>query len=376
MSERFSDPLIDGDVGAPPRSSVVDEAYFDRIFDAEQTLKLLRTRPLLGPDRRLVVPRIREVAAMLRELPDDRALVDLLHVAGDYSLDMGHGEAVDRYLRGAAAATRREDYVRERALHLRACRAVARFRGPEAAEGFFDELGTYDNEPCPADWLLTAAEVFPEQSMERLTAAIPLLSSPAQAHDRLDALETLAERLIQGGESEQAVGWLVQAESLALSYEDRGRALVSQAMIAGVWLVDGRREQAMAPLIAAFESAEAAQDDLQLVAQGTVLIACLLEEQRWSDAEGVARKVLAAAEQRGNWLAVADAAMGWSAAFLGRGEAPAAVAVVVRTLFSLRYHGARAASAVLHARLGELRVTLGPEAFDPLFQRLVRALGG
>lgn len=159
MPEHAPDPLIDVPVDPAADRLDVDEAFFDRIYDAREVLQVLRSRPLLGPDRRDAAGRIRQVAALLQELPDDLASADLFRVAGDLALDAGHGEAVDRYLRGAAAARRRGDTVRERDLHLRACRAVARMRGPEAALGFFRELGHPPDEPCPVTHALASADV-------------------------------------------------------------------------------------------------------------------------------------------------------------------------------------------------------------------------
>ena len=139
MPDRRSDPLMDVEPHEDADRYTVDTEFLDRVFDAQHVLAALRSRPLLGPDRGAAAGRIRFVAGVLQELPDDLASTDLFALAGDLALEAGHGEAVDRYLRGASCARRRADFERERSLHLRACRAVARFRGPAAAAGFFED---------------------------------------------------------------------------------------------------------------------------------------------------------------------------------------------------------------------------------------------
>jgi len=374
MPSRTFDPLIDVTPADGADSYTVDTGFLDRVFDAEQVLAMLRGRPLLGPDRVVAPARIRFVAGVLQELPDDLASTDLLALAGDFALEAGHGEAVDRYLRGADCARRRADFVRERAMHLRACRAVARFRGPAAATGFFEELGAVEDEPCPIDWLLTLAEMQPEHALTHLTEALDLLDAPHQAHFRLTALEDLAERLVAGSESELALRHLGTALELAQQWDDPGRVGQVHAQMAGIHLVGGRPDLAMAPLQAALDGALSDGDDLLVVAHGTLLCAMSLDRKKWKAAETCARQVLAAAERRGNWLGVADAALAWSSAHVGRQNLGPAVAILARTLLTLRAHGAHAGGALLHARLGELRADHGAEIFDPMLDRVVTAL--
>jgi len=376
MPERPLDPLIDVAPAEEAHPHVVDADFLDRVFDARQVLSLLRSRPLLGPDRMAAHARIRFVASVLQELPDELASTDLLALAGDLALEAGHGEAVDRYLRGAENARRRADFVRERALHLRACRAVARFRGPAAAAGFFDELGAVDDEPCPIDYLLTLAEMDPQQARVHLQDALELLVEPTRAHTRLTALEDLAERLVRGSEPVLALQHLEEALALATEWADPGRIGQVHAQVAGIHLVAGRPDLARPPLRAALDGALADQDDLLVVAHGTLLAAMALEDGRWVEAETCARQVLSAAERRGNWIGVADASLAWSATHLGRDQLGTAVAILARTLLTLRAHGAHAAAALLHARLSELRSDAGSDAFDPVLERVMVALRG
>jgi|GEM_PF-3130310 len=374
MPEAPRDPLLDVPASPDADPYAVDEAFLDRIYDARALLAVLRARPLLGDDRRAAATRIRAVAGVLQELPDDLASADLFRIAGDLALDLGHGEAVDRYLRGAAAARRRNDPIRERDLHLRACRAVARMRGPEAAMGFFSELGRPEPEPCPATFVLTCADLEPDHAREYLELALPLLHADTRAHELLMAREDLAEALLAGNEPHLALAQLTEARALAEAWGDAGRAGHAHALIATIHLTSGRPDRALGHLEAAFQGAVLDEDDLLVVTHGTVLTALYLERSQWSDAESVARRVLASAERRGNWIAVADAALAWSATFVGQGQPAAAVAVVARTLLTLRARGASAAAALLHARLGELRAMMGPEQFDPVLQRVLQAL--
>jgi hypothetical protein len=99
-----------------------------------------------------------------------------------------------------------------------------------------------------------------------------------------------------------------------------------------------------------------------------------MDSADWQEAESCARKVLAAADRRGNWLGVADAALAWSTTHLAGERVETAVAILARTLVTLRAHGAGAAAALLHARLSELRVELGPPDFDPVLEGVMRAL--
>ena len=374
MPEPRPDPLLDVPANPAADPDRVDEAFFDRIYDAQATLTLLRARPLLGPDRQEAPARIRLVASLLQELPDDTASADLFRIAGDLALEAGHGEAVDRYLRGAAAARRRKDPVRERDLHLRACRAVARMRSPEAAMGFFVELGTPSPEPCPATFALASADLFPRMARQHLEDALVLLQDEARAHERLMALEDLAEAYLAGNEPELAQEPLARATALSQQWNDPGRAGHAHALTATILLIRGQAHRALPALEAAFQSAVQEEDDLLVIVHGTVLAGLYLEASRFGDTEPVARRVLASAERRGNWLAVADASLAWSATFVGQEQPAAAVAVVARTLLTLREQGASSAAALLHARLGELRHHMGPEAFDPVFQRVLAAL--
>ena len=374
MPERPPDPLIDVAPHEDADLYTVDSDFLDRVFDAQQVLGTLRTRPLLGPDRVAAAARIRFVASVLQELPDELASTDLFALAGDLALEAGHGEAVDRYLRGANSARRRADLERERSLHLRACRAVARFRGPAAAAGFFDELGAYEDEPCPIDYLLTLAEMEPQQSRVHLEDALQLLVEPGQAHTRLTALEDLAERLVRGSEPELALRRLDEALALATKWADPGRIGQVHAQIAGIHLVAGRPDLARAPLRVALDGAIEDKDDLLIVAHGTLLTSLAMDGGDWQEAETCSRQVLAAADRRGNWLGIADAALAWSATHSASERMETAVAILARTLVSLRAHGAHAAAALLHARLGELRAEHGPEAFDPVLDGVMRAL--
>lgn len=368
------DPLLDVPADPDARGDLVDEAFLDRIFDGQKRLEHLRSRPLLGPDRHLATERIRSVASVLREIPDDLASADLFRLAGDISLEAGHGEAVDRYLRGAAAARRRGDARRERDLHLRACRAVARMRGAESAWGFFEELGRPEPEPCPITFALTCADMVPETAREHLEDALELLTDDARAHERLMALEDLAELYLAGEEPSRAVHLLHEALAVSERWNDGGRAAHAHALMATIHLTTGRPEASLSHLEAAFAGAIEEDDDLLVVAHGTVLCGLYLDRERWSETEPVARRVLAAAERRGNWIGVADAALAWSATFVGRDETPKAVAVVGRTLLTLRRQNAHAAAALLHARLGELRAIMGPERFDAVLRRVLAAL--
>jgi len=374
MPEATSDPLLDVPADPEARQDLVDEAFLDRIYDAQKILAHLRDRPLLGPDRHAANDRIRTVASVLREIPDDLASADLFRLAGDLALEQGHGEAVDRYLRGAAAARRKGDLGRERDLHLRACRAVARMRGAEAARGFFTELGTPEPEPCPITYALVSADMNPEQAREHLEEALALLTDDARAHERLMALEDLAEAYLSGKVPTQAITTLQQALTLAEQWSDRGRAGHAHALLATIHLTTGRPQAAIEHLEAAFAGALDEREDLLVVVHGTVLCGLYLDRSRWTDAETVARRVLASAERRGNWIAVADASLAWSATFVGREQSPAAVAVVARTLITLREQHAHAAAALLHARLGVLRVLMGAEHFDSVLRRVLEAL--
>lgn len=376
MPERVPDPLLDVPASPGSHRTTVDEAFLDRVYDAQQTLAILRSRPLLGPDRHAATERVRQVAAVLQELPDDLASADLFGLAGDLALDLGHGEAVDRYLRGAAAARRRADPVRERDLHLRACRAVARMRGPEAATAFFSELGRPSPEPCPATLHLTQAELDPHHARDHLEAALAHLDTAARAHDRIMALEDLAETLVRGNEPLLALPPLAEALALAERWGDDGHAAHVHAMRASIYLVSGQAERAIPCLRAALDGAIGDEDDLLTVTHGTVLAGLLIDRAAWTEAETVARRILTAAERRGHWIAVADAALAWSTTFAGRDQPGAGIAVLARTLVTLRSRGATGAAALLHARLGELRSTMGASTFDPLLKRVMTALRG
>lgn len=365
------DPLLDVTPTGSPTE--LDPDFIDRVVDAQRVLEHLRTHPLLGAERSHATSRIGFVAAVLGEVPDPLASADLFGLAGDLALASGSGEAVDRYLRGAAAAERKGDAVRARRLHLHACRAVALLRGPSAAQSFFEELGSPPEEPCAAAHALAAAACEPDLADAHLCAALAHLSAPRLAHHRAQALLDLAEHRWIGGDTEAAQRRAAEASALGQAHAAPEVTAEAEALLGALQLERGRPSEAVVHLTAACEQALEAEDTLAALTHATTLTPLHLAAEDWAAAEHTARLELRLGDQRGHWLAVASGALGWSATLLARGHLAGAVGVLVTTGTTLKAEGASAAANLLQARLAELQAIHGRARIEPLVAKLQRS---
>jgi hypothetical protein len=118
--------------------------------------------------------------------------------------------------------------------------------------------------------------------------------------------------------------------------------------------------------------AEALDEPLVLLGEATLLAALELGREDWPAAEATAARVRAAALIRNNPLALVDAAITRSAARLGQGDTLGGVRALWDAATDLRERGNSAGLNLLRARLGELRVLLGPPVFDPLWMAIVQ----
>lgn len=326
----------------------------------------LESLPLLGRGRRRAVALCGQLAGWLaaHRAPDLERRV--FARAAELALVDESAEAPDRLDHAAILAEEADDpaAVRLRLLQVRALVAVQRADEARAL------LSTIEGDGFAGDLALARAACDPTDARRHLEQALAVLPSPRQDHDRWEAHLTLAELLEQGGDPVRARPHLEAALALSTTHGDLAGEGLVRAMLGHHLLMTGLPAEAEPHLARAVDLSEQLDDALTLVAESSVLAALQLGRGDWEGALRSARRLAAAARHRGNWLAVADAALTRSAAFAGQGELHAAVAELVNTGERLRHEAPPAALNLLKARLAELRLAHG-SAFDHVFAALV-----
>ena len=339
---------------------------------AEQLLAL----PLLGAARREVLRALPRLATAVALRPDPTLEAHLLALGGALALQDGRPDAARQLAEAARAYAQAGFEERAMVLRFQAARALARAGHPAQAEARLEALGAPPEgwAAARAEQQITAANVLvDEQGGARralLEAALAAAPSPGRDHDRLELHLSLAELHLEGGDATRARAEVERAAALAATHGDNVASCLVDAMLGDLLIEAGLPAEALAPLQRAVEAADALGDDITLVAQGSVLCAVQLEAADWEGAERSARRVLGAAERRGNWLGVADGAMSWATSLVERGAWSAAVAILLRTARVLRERAHEPSVNLIKARLAELRGRLGPDEFDPLLREI------
>lgn len=202
--------------------------------------------------------------------------------------------------------------------------------------------------------------------------ALTRLRSPERDADRLEALLGLGVLARGGEDAPRARRAWEQALSIATAHSDGLSRLRLACLLGNALLEAGLPQEAEPRLREAVALAEALDEPLVLLGEATLLAALELGRQDWPAAEATAARIRAAARVRNNPLALVDAAITRSAARLGLGDTAGGVRALWDAATDLRERGNMAGLNLLRARLGELRVQLGPEVFDPLWMSIVQ----
>lgn len=324
--------------------------------------------PMMGAPRRRLMQLLGIVAGALARAPHPLVEEQLLALNGRLAARDRRPDAVRQLMDAARMAAGRGAGLLAVRHRLAAVVALARTGRMDVAQARLRELAlAAAGKPELADaWRFACMVCGRGDVRAHAEALLGLLESPLDDHLRYDVLVLLGELHLDGGDSGRARALLREAGDLARRWEDAAGAVHADAMVGNLLVDAGLFADARPVLDRCVAEAAARGDDLTVLSQGTVLAALLLTAEDWAAAERVARQLLSAAERRGNWLGIADAAMTWSTALVGMGEHDAAVKVLVRVGGLLRDRGAAAAFNLMKARLGELRATLGAEVVDPL----------
>jgi hypothetical protein len=338
----------------------------------EEVAQELLGLPLMGASRARARALLAELAAGLGPTPDPLLQEVALTVAGELALQEGVFEGVAQ-LRHAERLARARGEGRAVARHrLMALRGLGRLGQAEAAAAQLRELeAACAGKPDLADlWHLACAEVGEGDRRVHYELALTHLARPGQDHLRYEVLIALTELHLAGGAPHAARPLVAEAAALAQAHDDPMLAVHAEALHGHLLVHAGLLPEARAALERCVAEAEALGDTLTLVAEGSLLAGLQLGAEDWEGAARAARRVLSAAERRGNWIGLADGAIAWSTALRGLGDEGRAVALLVHTARLLTARGTAASVNLLKARLAELRVELGPERFDPLLQGL------
>ena len=201
--------------------------------------------------------------------------------------------------------------------------------------------------------------------------ALTRMRSPERDADRLEALLGLGVLARGGEDAPRARRAWEQALSLASAHGDDLQRLRLACLLGNALLEAGLPQEAEPRLREAVLLAEALGEPLVLLGEATLLAALELGREDWPAAEATAARIRAAALIRNNPLALVDAAITRSAARVGQGDTAGGVRALWDAAADLRDRGNMAGLNLLRARLGELRVQLGPPVFDPLWMAIV-----
>lgn len=202
--------------------------------------------------------------------------------------------------------------------------------------------------------------------------ALTRMRSPERDADRLEALLGLGVLARGGEDAPRARRCWEQALAIARAHGDDLQRLRLACLLGNALLEAGLPQEAEPRLREAVQLAEALEEPLVLLGEATLLAALELGREDWPAAEATATRIRTAALIRNNPLALVDAAITRSAARIGQGDTEGGVRALWDAATDLRDRGNTAGLNLLRARLGELRVQLGPSVFDPLWMAIVQ----
>lgn len=321
--------------------------------------------PMLGLARTRLMQLLGRVAAGLAQLPHAGVEEQLLALNGRLASQDRRADAVVQLMDAARMAAGRGAGLLALRHRLAAVVALARAGRLDSASARLGELAlaAAGRREVADAWRHACLLCGRGDVREHGEALLELLTAPHDAHLRYEVMVRLADLHVQGGDGLRGRSLLEDAGALARRWGDAAGRVHADAMRGNLLVEAGLFEPARVVLGECVQTASTLDDDLTVLAEGTILAALHLRAEDWTAAEALARQLLSAAERRGSWLGIADAAMSWSTALLGQGQDHAAVQLLLRVGGLLQRRGAAAAVNLIKARLGELRARLGPEAF-------------
>ncbi|MDP6931312.1 MAG: hypothetical protein QGG40_00280, partial [Myxococcota bacterium] len=287
---------------------------------------------------------------------------------------MSDPESVHALADAGASYAQAGDTVEECRLMLLTARALVVAQQEQTAQEILSEaMDCARREPRLAlEWRLARACCGHPETVTLLRDVLEGLPSPVRDHDRILAGTTLGMALLHGSDVAGAREVLEAALQLAQQHDDPAWTCKVSSLLGNLLLEQGLPAEAEPLLDIAIRAADRCDDDLTLVAEGTILTAVQVGRQDWTAALATSRLLALAAERRENWLGVVDACITQSSCLRELGELEQALRVLLNAAGDLRARGSEASVNLLKARLAELRSQIGPEAFDPIWKNVIR----
>lgn len=334
------------------------------IVSTAELLRALLATPLVGRGRERAAGLLAELAEG-GELPAWR-LEGETGVLLFYGGQLGASDRLLAGVKGAEEAGETGEVLRYKLLAARALAAVG--RAASASELLGEVPGpVWDDLALGPEARLAAAAIGHPDARRLWEEALPRLASPARDADRLEVLLGLGIMARAGGDVTRARRAWEQALGIARAHEDDRERLRLSALLGNLLVEVGLLAEAEARLQEAVEVAERLDEPLILLAEGTVLAALQLGREDWAGAEATGAKVAAAAAKRNNYAGIAEAAITRASARLAADDVTGALTVMWEAATLLQERGGQVGLNLLKARLGEIRVLIGPESFDPIW---------
>lgn len=328
----------------------------------------------LAPLGRGLAEAERLVAGLASELASspDRALARQVQTwSAELGLRARRRDAPEALATAAKRAAAAGDGVEAARLYLLLGRALAASGRPAMAA---EVVATWTPRAeaissLEADLCLARAATGDPDARALWVRALPRLVGPARAADRYEALLGLGVVARNGGDWTRAAAWWTEALAIAETWEAPVSALHAAALLGNLRVEMGLPDEAIGPLARAVALADALEDPLTLIAEGTVLLSLYLRAERWSEAAPLAAAIEAAAIGRNHWMAQVDAAIAIARCRMAAGDLETAILVLLRAGARLRDLGSAVALHAIKARLAEMRLATGPATFDPALTR-------
>lgn len=335
-----------------------------------EALQALDSTPLLGRGRKTAESLCGVVASSLASAPDPAVTRRLQAWVGILLLVDGRPGAVEPLLDAARRfdeAGEVNDALRCRLIAARALAAVG--RGASAGELLAQVEDAASRVPALGGDLRMAQAAAGHPEPRRLwEEALTRLPSPGRDADRAEALLGLGILARDSADVLRArQRWRKGLEICETHGDERGRLRFS-ALLGNLLLEAGQNQEAEEVLAVAVRAAEVLGDTLVLLSEATLLCSLQLQREDWEAAERTATLIEEAAAKRNNLHALASAAIDRSACRLGLGDAGGALRGLIDAAGRLRERGSMVGLNLLKARLGELRISMTPAVFDPLWQ--------
>lgn len=158
--------------------------------------------------------------------------------------------------------------------------------------------------------------------------------------------------------------YLQKSVELSAKLASPSEQLELRAIYAHRLLLDGLPERAQKELIQVVQDAILERHQLLIIAEGTILAALYMHQNRWRDTAALCIAIESAAKIRLNWLALASARMMRASAWMAEEKFHEAINLLFDTGDFCFDKGAVAALHLIRGRLVELQTQLGDEQFQ------------